>query len=148
MRWALLCALCLLCGTDGFHLPLASPGRGAVRQARPLSSFSTPPRPLTRLHALDPTSIVAAANGGISAWSVTSLTDDLAAQLFQFSLFPYLAFLYFLKKEETGTPHGGFFGFAFLLFFVFATIPAGIYAKIHYHDILANVDILHGSAES
>jgi hypothetical protein len=32
--------------------------------------------------------------------------------------------------------------------FVFATIPAGIYAKTHYHDILANVDWLHGSAES
>tara|TARA_B110000090_G_scaffold190346_1_gene222025 strand:- start:546 stop:941 length:396 start_codon:yes stop_codon:yes gene_type:complete len=40
------------------------------------------------------------------------------------------------------------FGFQFLLAFVFATIPAGIYAKIHYHEILANVDWLHGGAES
>lgn len=31
---------------------------------------------------------------------------------------------------------------------MFATIPAGIYAKTHYNDILANVDWLHGLAES
>lgn len=81
-----------------------------------------------------------------------------------------------------------FFGFAFLLVFVFATIPAGIYgallrdaplallrradaqppkqlrvsrlrraapdsvahvaAKVHYETSLANVDWLHGTAES
>lgn len=40
------------------------------------------------------------------------------------------------------------FGFQLLLAFVFATIPAGIYAKLQYHDILANVDWLHGTAES
>jgi hypothetical protein len=34
-----------------------------------------------------------------------------------------------------------------LLIFVFITIPAGIYAKIHYGKELANVDWLHGSAE-
>jgi len=42
----------------------------------------------------------------------------------------------------------GKYGFQFLLVFVFATIPAGIYAKLVYHDILANVDVLHGVAES
>ena len=31
---------------------------------------------------------------------------------------------------------------------MFGTIPAGIYAKTHYNSILANVDYLHGSAES
>ena len=35
-----------------------------------------------------------------------------------------------------------------MLVFVFATIPAGIYAKVQYHDILANIDWLHGTAES
>ncbi len=40
------------------------------------------------------------------------------------------------------------FGFYFLLVFVAGSIPAGIYAKLHYHDILANVDWLHGGAES
>lgn len=62
----------------------------------------------------------------VSAWSVTSLTSDLAADLFQASLVPYLAFLWCLKRPETKTPEGGFFGFAFLLVFVAATIPAGI----------------------
>ena len=38
--------------------------------------------------------------------------------------------------------------FYFLLVFVFGTIPAGIYAKQHYNSILADVDYLHGSAES
>ena len=69
--------------------------------------------------------------GAVSAWSVTSLTSDLAAELFQASLLPYLAFLFFLSRKETKTPEGGTFGFAFLLVFVVATIPAGIYGE-HY----------------
>ena len=40
------------------------------------------------------------------------------------------------------------FGFYFLLVFVFATIPAGIYAKNVYGTSLSNVDWLHGTAES
>lgn len=64
--------------------------------------------------------------GDVSAWSVTSLTSDLGAELFQASLIPYLAFLFFLSRKETKAPKGAFFGFAFLLVFVVATIPAGI----------------------
>lgn len=82
---------------------------------------------------LDPGSASAMLLAGgvdVSAWSVTSLTSDLAADLFQASLLPYLAFLYFLKRKETKTPEGGFFGFAFLLVFVVATIPAGIYGEL------------------
>lgn len=71
-------------------------------------------------------SATSASAAGVSAWSVTSLTSDLAADLFQVSLLPYLAFLWCLKRPETKTPEGGFFGFAFLLVFVAATIPAGI----------------------
>lgn len=55
-------------------------------------------------------------------------------------------FLFFLQKAKG--PRLTSFGFAFLLVFVFATIPAGIYAKQHYDTSLANVDWLHGSAES
>ena len=87
----------------------------------------------------------------VSAWSVSGETltsTDLAASFFAASLFPYLALLFFLSRPETKTPKGANFGFQFLLAFVFATIPAGIYAKVHYHDILANIDWLHGSAES
>ncbi|CAM9386316.1 unnamed protein product [Ectocarpus sp. 4 AP-2014] len=114
----------------------------------------------SKLNMLDPsttvaalsTAVEAAAGGGgdaaVSAWSVTSITSDFAAELFQASLFPYLAFLWLLSRKETKTPEGGTFGFAFLLVFVVATIPAGIYAKTEYNEILANVDYLHGIAES
>jgi len=64
------------------------------------------------------------------------------------SLFPYLLFLYYLRPQRLQTPKLAYFGFQFLLAFVFATIPAGIIAKVYYNDILANVDFLHGSAES
>jgi hypothetical protein len=87
----------------------------------------------------------------VSAWSVNGATltsTDTAASLFGASLFPYLVLLFFLSRPETKTPRLGNFGFQFLLAFVFATIPAGIYAKLQYHDILANVDWLHGGAES
>ena len=87
----------------------------------------------------------------VNAWSVSGNTlsaSDLASNLFAISLVPYLALLYFLARPETKTPQMGNFGFQFLLAFVFATIPAGIYAKVAYHDILANVDWLHGGAES
>lgn len=76
----------------------------------------------------------------INAWSVSGQTldsNDIAASFFAVSLFPWLAMLYYLQKSNT--PRTAFFGFCFLLVFVFATIPAGIYAKYEYHDILANV---------
>ncbi|PNH01896.1 hypothetical protein TSOC_012172 [Tetrabaena socialis] len=72
---------------------------------------------------------------------------SVAPQLFAMSLFPYLAFLFFLTKSGK-TPPLTLFGFYFLLVFVGATIPAGIYAKSHYGTSLANVDWLHGTAES
>eukprot|EP01041_Mallomonas_annulata_P004292 gene4292-8532_t len=87
----------------------------------------------------------------VSPWSVSGSTlnaSDIAAQLFSVSLLPYLVLLFFLARPQTNTPKLGNFGFQFLLAFVFATIPAGIYAKTAYHDILANVDWLHGGAES
>lgn len=103
-----------------------------------------------KLNVVDPgaISVYSLAADSVSAWSVTSVSTDLAANLFQASLPPYLAFLFFLSRPEAKTPKGGVFGFAFLLVFVFLTIPAGIYAKVHYNDILANIDWLHGSAES
>lgn len=67
--------------------------------------------------------------------------------LFALSLFPYLGFLWFLTRSPE-TPRLALAGFYTLLLFVGITIPAGIYAKVHYHEALANVDWLHGSAES
>ena len=87
------------------------------------------------------------------AWSVGSngLPAALAGvetKLFQYGLFPYLGYLYFLSRGESKTPPLANFGARFLLLFVAATIPAGIAAKVQYGDILANVDVLHGTSES
>lgn len=67
--------------------------------------------------------------------------------LFAISLFPYLGFLWFLTKSKQ-TPRLALIGFYVLLVFVAVTIPAGIYAEQAYGVELANVDWLHGSAES
>lgn len=66
--------------------------------------------------------------------------------LFAVSLFPYLGFLWFLTRSGQ-TPRLALIGFYCTLVFVAVTIPAGIYAKLVYHDTLANVDLLHGGAE-
>ncbi|KAK9829166.1 hypothetical protein WJX72_004276 [[Myrmecia] bisecta] len=80
-----------------------------------------------------------------TAWSVDS--QALASNLFATSIFPYAGFLYHLHRSKQAPPLT-LFGFYFLLVFVFGTIPAGIYAKTHYGTTLANVDWLHGGAES
>ena len=80
---------------------------------------------------------------------VAALTmDDVAGGLFAFSLFPYLGFLYHLGQPENNTPKLGLFGFKFLLAFVAVSIPAAIAAKVLYGAQLADVDFLHGGAES
>ncbi|MDF5711661.1 MAG: DUF3593 domain-containing protein [Nostoc sp. S4] len=66
--------------------------------------------------------------------------------LFALSLFPYLGFLWFLSRSPQ-MPRFALYGFYGTLVFVAVTIPAGIYAQVHYGDSLANVDWLHGSAE-
>ncbi|MBW4583775.1 DUF3593 domain-containing protein [Aetokthonos hydrillicola Thurmond2011] len=67
--------------------------------------------------------------------------------LFGLSLFPYLAFLWFISRSRQ-MPRLALYGFYGTLLFVAVTIPAGIYAKVHYGESLANVDWLHGSAEA
>lgn len=66
--------------------------------------------------------------------------------LFIVSLFPYLGFLWFITRSQQ-MPRLGLIGFYMTLVFVGVTIPAGIYAKVVYHEALANVDWLHGGAE-
>jgi len=83
-----------------------------------------------------------------TALSSLDLSDEsLQGSLFAFSLFPYLAFLYYTEKTKQ-TPRMVYVGFCTLLIFVFVTIPAGLYAKDVYGTSLANVDWLHGPAES
>lgn len=67
--------------------------------------------------------------------------------LFGASLFPYLAFLWFLTKSGQ-TPKLALIGFYMTLVFVAVTIPAGLYAELVLNQSLANVDWLHGGAES
>lgn len=66
------------------------------------------------------------------AWGVSvdqkTLTETIPQQLFAFSIIPYAGFLYHLTKSKQA-PKLTLLGFYFLLVFVFATIPAGIYAK-------------------
>ncbi|KAE9614079.1 hypothetical protein Lalb_Chr05g0224191 [Lupinus albus] len=83
----------------------------------------------------------------VDPWAPIIDSQSIATQLFAFSLFPYIGFLYFITKSKTA-PNLTLFGFYFLLAFVGATIPAGIYAKVHYGTSLSNVDWLHGGAES
>jgi hypothetical protein len=67
--------------------------------------------------------------------------------LFALSLFPYLGFLWLLTRSGQA-PRLALIGFYSTLFFVAVTIPAGIYARVAYDRSLADVDWLHGSAES
>ncbi|XP_043713904.1 uncharacterized protein LOC122662352 [Telopea speciosissima] len=83
----------------------------------------------------------------VDPWAPTIDSESITSQLFAVSLFPYLGFLYFITKSNSA-PKLTLFGFYFLLIFVGATIPAGIYAKVHYGTSLSNVDWLHGGAES
>jgi len=67
--------------------------------------------------------------------------------LFAISLFPYLGFLWFLTRSGQ-TPRLALIGFYMTLVFVAVTIPAALYAQIAYGKSLADVDLLHGGAES
>ena len=109
------------------------------------SSFGSSRRDAAVARAVPPEVIAAAVDPfGVSAeqWEL------IEGNLFGASLFPYLAFLYYLGKPEVQMPPRALFGFKFLLAFVFGTIPCAIFAKLRYDDILANVDWLHGPAES
>ncbi|KAG6781162.1 hypothetical protein POTOM_014051 [Populus tomentosa] len=98
----------------------------------------------------------------VDPWAPNIDSQSIASQLFAFSLFPYIGFLYFITKSKTA-PKLTLFGFYFLLAFVGATIYnscSAIFrmssvsqqefmaAKVHYGTSLSNVDWLHGGAES
>jgi hypothetical protein len=67
--------------------------------------------------------------------------------IFALSLFPYLAFLWFMTKSQR-MPKLALIGFYGTLVFVAVTIPVGIYALKTFGSTLADVDWLHGGAES
>jgi Protein of unknown function (DUF3593) len=80
--------------------------------------------------------------------SFTDQGQNLAGIFFQASLLPYLLFLYWLGFKANRISDLGNFGFQFVLLFVISTIPSGIISKSVYGVSLANVDWLHGGAET
>ncbi|MCP9808394.1 DUF3593 domain-containing protein [Cyanobium sp. HWJ4-Hawea] len=86
-----------------------------------------------------------------SAQAANSLMAWLAgidpSPLFVISLLPYLAFLWWAGKVEA-FPRLAFKGFQLTLVFVAVTIAAALIAELRFGQVLANVDSLHGAAES
>lgn len=98
-----------------------------------------------------PTTVLAAAaavKGGGGASGLTSTADLFAGSLFGASVFPWMAMLYWLGHPRVRAPPGVTFGLTCLLVFVFGTIPAAIGAGLLFGKPLADVDWLHGAAES
>jgi hypothetical protein len=81
----LVAAATLLCTSWSFVLPAATLTAQRSFHARPSTQHA---RPATVLHALDPATVLVAADTAVSAWSVNSVTADLGAILFQASLAP------------------------------------------------------------
>lgn len=67
--------------------------------------------------------------------------------LFAASLLPYLAFLWWAWRSRR-FPALSLLGFGMTLVFVAITIVAALLAQWRYGEVLANVDGLHGGAES
>jgi hypothetical protein len=86
----LVAAATLLCTSWSFVLPAATLTARKSFYARPSTQHA---RPVTVLHALDPATVLVAADTAVSAWSVNSVTADLGAILFQASLAPCEAFV-------------------------------------------------------
>jgi len=143
-RIQLLIGLCVAVTVDAFAPPIIAATRHA--HAR---------HPATTSHNMMPMSdVLQNTIMNLDQLNNSILTMDqaaaetLAGPFFGLSLFPYLAFLYFLNLPQNETPKGVTVGFATCLLFVFLTIPAAIGAKVWYGVSLADSDWLHGSAES
>lgn len=67
--------------------------------------------------------------------------------LFVLSLLPYLAFLWWARQVKA-FPRLALRGFELTLLFVAVTIAAAVVAQLHFGKQLADVDPLHGGAES
>ena len=134
---------------------MAGAAWAATRHRRPAAAGSCarrcprrPARARTTRAAATTQAVAELASAADYAWNVGGgKLAGVEGTLFQASLVPYLVFLGFLGKAEDAPPVTNA-GARFLLLFVAATIPAGIVAKAQYGEILANVDVLHGSSES
>ncbi len=88
-------------------------------------------------------------SGAAIAWG--SLFQRLGgvdpAPLFVLSLIPYLAFLWWARQVRA-FPRRSLLGFRLTLLFVAVTIIAAVVAQVRFGRQLADVDPLHGGAES
>lgn len=133
-------------------LPAATTTMTSLAAFNDLSAVDAGNQLFSTIDATVGSSSVAISQGLDGLTQALTLTPDqaetLAGPLFGASLFPYLAFLYFLSRPAVDCPKGVTVGFATCLLFVFLTIPAAIAAKVLYNVSLADADWLHGSAES
>ncbi len=96
---------------------------------------------------------ICCASSGVSReeFPVSGLLGWLAgvdpSPLFVLSLIPYLAFLWWARQVK-GFPRLALRGFELTLLFVAVTIVAAVIAQLHFGKQLADVDPLHGGAES
>ena len=107
-------------------------------------------RPLLVARVVSPSLLLAPADPVSATTSLLAFADqadNLAGPLFASSLFPYLAFLYFLRYENNGLSPTAKNGFTSLLVFVFATVVCSIVGVKTFGLNLANVDWLHSEAE-
>jgi hypothetical protein len=88
-------------------------------------------------------------SGAAIAWG--SLFQRLGevdpSPLFVLSLVPYLAFLWWARQVRA-FPRRSLLGFRLTLLFVAVTIVAAVVAQVTFGRQLADVDPLHGGAES
>ncbi|MEB3349053.1 MAG: DUF3593 domain-containing protein [Cyanobacteriota bacterium] len=75
------------------------------------------------------------------------MTNAISGPLFVLSLLPYLVFLVVARRIPT-FPRLALRGFELTLLFVAVTIVAAVVADQRFGQQLANVDPLHGAAES
>lgn len=148
-RGALAVGLALLAGGATGALvpirrggPVLSPRAAAARPAL-CRSVASRASPLASAELAHPLVELASAIP-----STRAEAEALAGPFFGASLFPYLAFIYFLNTAEANTPRGVVVGFAYCLVFVFGSIPAAIGAELLFGVSLADCDWLHGAAES
>lgn len=86
----------------------------------------------------------------LNGWSASTLhwlAGIDPAPLFALSLLPYLAFLWWARRAD-GFPPLALRGFELTLVFVAVTIAAALIAQQQFGRQLADVDPLHGGAES
>jgi hypothetical protein len=115
------------CSTSGRALAARADRRADIAPAPTLRR--APTLPPSRRSPTQTTTLTPRATFFDQAWGTQIDGQSLASQLFSVSLLPYLGFLYHLRKREAKAPPLVAAGFAFLLVFVFATIPAGIYGE-------------------